>query len=78
MKTFMTGAVAAALSTISTVAMAGISTIPTDSAADSGNDNGVLIVLAVIGALMLINGAAGSGRAKTETTEDDSDVLMKF
>lgn len=45
---------------------------------ESGDGTAGLILLLLIGAVIVMNGA-GSGRAKdTQTEQDDDDVLMRF
>jgi len=49
----------------------------------SGDANGALLVLLVVGAIMLMNGA-GQGTSRSKSTmdsresQDDDDILMKF
>lgn len=59
--------------------IAGASSVPV--AVESGGPEGALVLLLILGAVILLNGRGGSSAAKdtrTETQDDDSDVIMKF
>lgn len=83
MKKLFLGAVASVMATAAHAGSWSYSPEPPALGADS-DPSGALLVLLVVGAVMLLNGAGGltSSRSKNasdaQESQDDDDILMKF
>ena len=84
MKNLLLGAVASVMATSAHAGgMSWAYSPERPSVSSSGDANGALLVLLVVGAIMLMNGA-GQGTSRSKSTmdsresQDDDDILMKF
>ncbi|HKL70855.1 hypothetical protein [Salibaculum sp.] len=83
MKNLLLGAVASVMATSAHAGMSWSYSPERPSVSSSGDANGALLVLLVVGAIMLMNGA-GQGTSRSKSTmdsresQDDDDILMKF
>ena len=67
--------------TTASASFAGMNWSPSPSVSSGGDGSGALIVLLVIGALFLVNGARPSTTRNTaprNSADQDDDIIMKF